>query len=385
MARAQAPAGHAPHGAYPPHGYAPLGGHAQQAVGNQAPPQPAWAHPPELGSAPRAGVRHAYPLAIREAGFGTALGLLMKTLPYALARFGILLAVSIVTLIWYVVAFGGWAVLGGNIHPGVGLGWFLACCGVYGYVWWIVVRYFLYLLKCGHIAVLTDLITKGRIDDGGKGMFAYGKDVVKSRFGEVNVLFAVDTLVSGVVRAFNRTLDFVANLLPIPGLSSIVSFMNAVIYAATTYLDETIFSYGLARGETNPWASARDGVIYYAQNSKEILTTGVWIVILDKVLTGLVWILMLAPAFLLAALMPKAIVGVGFWFVFGFAALLASNVRAAFLKPLFLTMVMTKFHVQIQSQPINQEWDERLSRVSDKFRKLGENAAGYHPGSRVPA
>jgi hypothetical protein len=324
-------------------------------------------------------VRHSYPLAIREASFSTALGLLMKTLPYALARFGILLAVSIVTLIWYVVAFGGWALLGRSIHPGVGLGWFLSCCGVYGYLWWLVVRYFLYLLKCGHIAVLTELITKGQIDDGGKGMFTYGKDVVKSRFGEVNVLFAVDSLVKGVVRAFNGTLDFVTNLLPIPGLSSLTGFVKAVIYAATTYLDETIFSYGLARQETNPWASAKDGLIYYAQNSKEILKTGVWIVILDKVLTGVVWVVMLAPAFLIAAIMPKSMVAVGFWFVFGFAALLAGNVRAAFLKPLFLVMVMTKFHVQIQNQPINQEWDERLSRVSNKFRELTDKISGYRP------
>lgn len=31
----------------------------------------------------------------------------------------------------------------------------MACCGVFGYFWWLVGRYFLYLLKCGHIAVLT--------------------------------------------------------------------------------------------------------------------------------------------------------------------------------------------------------------------------------------
>jgi hypothetical protein len=58
---------------------------------------------------------------------------------------------------------------------------------------------------------------------------------------------------------------------------------------------------------------------------------------------------------------------------------LAGNVRAAFLKPLFLVMVMTKFHVQIQNQPINQEWDERLSRVSNKFRELTDKISGYRP------
>jgi hypothetical protein len=205
------------------------------------------------------------------------------------------------------------------------------------------------------------------------------------------VLFAVDTLVSGVVRTFNRSLDFVANLLPIPGLSSIASFVNAVIYAATTYIDETIFSYGLAREQSpfgdheardNPWASAKDGLIYYAQNSKEILKTGVWVVVLDKVLTAVIWVVMLAPAFVIAAVLPKSVVAVGFWFVFGFAALLAANVRAAFLKPLFLVMVMTKFHVQVQNQAINPEWDQRLSGLSNKFRELSDKIKGYRP---VPA
>lgn len=375
-------AGYAQAPAYPqPGGYAPQAAHPAYPSPAPVPVEASgWPMQPHAGTpGPAPGVRHAYPLAIQEAGFGTALGLLMKTMPYALARFGVLLAVSLITVVWYVVAFGGFGFLGGTIHPGVGLAWLIACFGVYGWLWWAIVRYFLYLLKCGHIAVLTDLITKGRIDDGGKGMFAYGKDVVRSRFGEVNVLFAVDAIVSGVVSAFNRSLNFVASLLPIPGLSSVVGFVNAVVRAATTYLDESIFSYGLARGETNPWASAKDGVIYYAQNSKEILKTGVWIVILDKVLTAVIWVVMLAPAFVFAALAPKSLVGFGFWFVFGFAALLAGNVRAAFLKPLFLVMVMTKFHVLIRNQPINQEWDERLSRVSDKFRTLAQNATGYRP------
>ncbi|MBE3097079.1 MAG: hypothetical protein IMZ44_08100 [Planctomycetes bacterium] len=44
-------------------------------------------------------VRHSYPLAIQEAGFGTAWSLVVRTMPYVLVRFGILLAFSIVTII----------------------------------------------------------------------------------------------------------------------------------------------------------------------------------------------------------------------------------------------------------------------------------------------
>jgi len=163
----------------------------------------------------------------------------------------------------------------------------------------------MYLLKAGHIAVLTELITKNGIANGDKGMFAYGTEVVKSRFGQVNAMFALDLLIHGVVRAFNRTLDFVTGLLPIPGPSSLMASVNSILYAATTYIDETLFSYNLARG--------------------------------------------------------------------------------AFLKPLFLIMIMTRFHVCVQNQPIDETWDEMLSNASDKFRQIKARALEATAGHPAPA
>jgi hypothetical protein len=62
------------------------------------------------------------------------------------------------------------------------------------------------------------------------------------------------------------------------------------------------------------------------------------------------------------------------------AALFASNIRQAFLKPVFLVMVMTKFHVLVHDQAINLTWDQRLSQVSRKFQELKEKAvAGWTP------
>ncbi len=335
-------------------------------------------------------VRHTYPLAIHEAGFGTAWSLVMRTLPYALVRFGILLGFSIVTIIWLILAFGVGAFLGAKVHPWIGFGWIAAGLGLYGYAWWFVVRYALYLIQAGHTAVLTELVTKGQIGNGSTGMFEYGKQIVTSRFGQVNLLFALDLLIKGVVRAFNRTLDFVAHLIPIPGLQSVVSIVNAIVRAATTYIDETIFSYNLARGDDNAWRSSKDALIYYGQNAKEILKTAVWVVVLDAVLTAVIWIVMLAPAFLLLAVLPASWAPGGFLAAFVVAALFASNVRNAFLKPVFLVMVMTKFHVLVRNQAINLEWDERLSSLSKKFREMKEKAvAGWSPaptpGAAPPA
>jgi len=328
-------------------------------------------------SHPEAAVRHSYPLAIEQAGLGTACGLMLKTLPYAMVRFGILVAYSFITIAWLIITFGGGAFLGSTVHPWLGLGWMAGGLGLYGYLWWFVVRYFLYLLKAGHIAVLTELTTKGNIGNGQEGMFAYGKRIVTERFGEVNILFAVDALIKGVVRMFNRTLDFLANLLPIPGLDSVAAIVGTVVRAATTYIDETIFSYNLARGDDNPWRSSKDALIYYAQNSKEILKTAVYVVILDKILTAFVWIVMLAPAFLLLKILPDSWAPGGFIGGLVIAALFASNVRQAFLKPMFLVMVMARFHVVVHNQAINNEWDGRLSGMSSKFQSIKDKMLTY--------
>jgi len=327
-------------------------------------------------SHPDAPIRHSYPLAVQEAGFSTALSLVMRTMPYAIVRFGILLGFSLVTIVWFALTFGIGAWLGSTPVPIAGAIWMIAGLGVYGWAWWAVVRYGLYLVQAGHIAVLTELMTKGQIDNGSAGMFDYGKRVVTERFGQVNLLFAMDLLVRGVVHAFNRTLDWVAAFVPIPGLQSVVGIVNAVVRAATTYIDETVFSYNLARGDENPWRSSKDALIYYCQYSKDILKTAVWVVVLDKVLTAVVWVVMLAPAFVLLAILPASWAPGGFVGGLVIAALFASNVRQAFLKPIFLVMIMTKFHVAVRGASINLEWDERLTGLSGKFRDIKEKAAG---------
>ncbi|HPT48316.1 MAG TPA: hypothetical protein PLM07_20730, partial [Candidatus Rifleibacterium sp.] len=69
-------------------------------------------------------VRHHYPLAIRDASVATAIGLFLKTLPYALVRFVILIAVTFVTIVWGILTFGGAAWIGDKVHGLFGLVWF---------------------------------------------------------------------------------------------------------------------------------------------------------------------------------------------------------------------------------------------------------------------
>ena len=359
---------------------APPGSEPSPAFAAPLAPPPA---PPNAGgglySHPDSAVRHSYPLAITSAGLAEAFRLLVQTGPFVLARLGVLGAMTVAAIVWWVLLVGGFSFLA-RAAPLLGWVWVVLWCVVAGGIWRFAARYFLYLLKAAHIAVLTELITTGRIGNGSESMFHYGRRVVTDRFGEVNVLFGLDLLVDGIVSAFNRTLDWVANSLPIPGLDSVASIVRSVLRASTTYIDETIFSYNLARGDENAFRSSRDGLIYYAQNAREILKTGLWVVVVDKVLTVFIWVVMLAPAFALAYSMP----GGASLAALILASLFAANVRSAVLRPLFLTMVMVKFHSLVREQSIELGWEQRLSSVSGKFGELTQKAEAWVRPVRTP-
>ncbi len=314
----------------------------------------------------------SYGLKVRDHGLATAFGLLIKSLPYALTRFAILLAWSIACILWAVVAIAGAAWFGSHVAGAFGIAWLMVCVVGVGWFWGAVLRYALHLLACGHVAVLTELITKGEVGNGAEPMLGYGKRLVVQRFGEVNALFGLNMLVRGIVNAFHRTLDWVDQVVPVPGLESLSSLVMLVLRAATRYLDKVIFSYNLARPDGNPLIVAREGLVYYAQNARPILTTAAWIVILERLLTIVLWLVLLVPAGLVTIYLPHVVREVGGAATVLIAVLLAATIRAAFIKPLFLIMMMVRFHALIEHQPINEDWNARLDSVSEKFRNLGE-------------
>jgi hypothetical protein len=307
----------------------------------------------------------------------SAVALMLRSLPYALMRFGILLACSVACIIWLVVTIGGAVWLGSHIAGVFGFAWFVTCAVVAGWFWTTILRYILHLIECGHVAVLTELIVHGKVGNGTESMFAYGKRIVTEKFGQVNVLFALNLLVRGVVNAVHNTIEGIGNLLPIPGLDSIARLITAVLRAATRYMDKVIFSYNLARADDNPWRGAQDGLVYYAQNAKPFLKQAVWIVVLEYALSIVLWLVFLIPAAAVTSMLPASVRETGGIVTIVIAVLFALAARGAFLKPIFLIMVMVRFHVLIEHEIINQAWVERLNQLSDKFRDLGKQAVGY--------
>ncbi|TRC97586.1 hypothetical protein FJV76_00035 [Mesorhizobium sp. WSM4303] len=313
---------------------------------------------------------------------GRSVSIMIRTWPFIVFRmivyFGITLA--------YIVATGSGASVGygvGHIStdPDGPLSFALwggiVGSGVVSIALYWIREYILYVVKAGHIAVMVHLID-GRDVPNGQDQIAYAKDVVKERFAEANILFVVDQLVKGAIRAITGLIGGIAAFLPVPGLGGLVAFINTVIRLSLTYVDEIILGYNIRINSSSPFETARQGVVLYAQNGKTMVKNAVWLAVIMWGVSFVIFLLMLAPAAAIMWFIPGQLGG---W-AFVLALLLAWAFKAAFIEPFAIACLMQVYFKTIEGQVPNAEWDQRLAEASSKFRKLKEKATASFGGSR---
>ena len=316
---------------------------------------------------------------------GRTLGLMMRTMPFILFRMAIFFGITIA----YIFATG----TGGAIGYGVGKissdpdaqGTFAVWGAVGGFglvsvvLYWVR-EYILYIVKAGHIAVMVELL-QGRDLPMGRGQIEHAKAVVTERFVETNVLFALDQLIKGVIGAITGLIGGIAAFLPIPGLNGLVNFINTIIRISLTYVDEIILGYAIKTGSTNPWDSARTGIVLYAQNGKVMVKNAIWLAIFMWIISIAVFALMLAPAAALLVMFPGQ---AGGW-AFVIAIVFAWAFKAALLEPFAIAALMDVYFRVIEGQQPNAEWERKLDGASSKFRELGTKATDWLRGRPQPS
>jgi len=306
---------------------------------------------------------------------GGALGMMARTMPFIVLRM----------VVYFSIAVGYVLVTGTGAGIGYGVGGFgdegfrasstlwggMIGFGVFGVVMYWLREYILYIVKAGHIAVLVELIDGKPMPDG-KSQVSHATEVVKERFAQASVLFAVDQLVKGVIGAITGLVRGVLTILPIPGAQQISGILHAFLRVAVGFIDEVILAYAIRTRATNPWASAKDALVLYGQNYKMMLKNAAWLAVIVYLLSFLVFLVMLAPAALVVYLMPGA------WAAGGvvFALLFAWSVKAALLEPFAIACMMQVYFRTIEGQQPDPEWEARLEQMSSHFRKLKARIAG---------
>jgi hypothetical protein len=307
-----------------------------------------------------------------------ALGLMARTAPFLVFRMivytGIVVAYIVVTA------------------TGAGLGWLIGAAGTLEFrdsatavgafagfgltaaVLFLIREYILYVVKAGHIAVLVELM-EGRPIPAGRAQIDHASAVVRRRFADANMLFAVDLLIKGVLRATMGLLQGIAVFLPIPGLQTILGLIRAVLRVSVGFMDEVILAHIFRTNPGNSWEGGRQGLVLYAQNGAAMLRNAAFLTFIIYGLSFLIFLVMLAPAAAIAYAIP------GGWSAGGiiFALLFAWAVKAAVIEPFAIACMMQAFFRVSAGQAPDPGWDARLASASGKFQELRTKAVGWAP------
>ncbi len=313
--------------------------------------------------------------------FSKSSALLLRTLPYialnAVVYGGFFLASAIWMSIWggLAWAFSGFAPILSYVCVIVG---FAAGGGI---IKWLK-RYVLYMVKGGHIATLTAML-RGTDAPSGFEQIQWGKQKIEQHFTDVSMLFGLDTLINGTLKAMSRKLIRITNWLPLPdSATGLVRTATQIMNRSLTYVDEAILSYAIYRDEESVWDSARHGVLLYAQSYKPILWTAVKIWLAGKLFFVAVLVVVGIPAILLMMAFPNTaglqLIGIAL------ALFAAWAVQAAFFEPFAMTYTLVTYHYEIADKVPDPEWDERLQGVSTSFRELVGKAGPLVPRAFRP-
>ncbi|WP_036839427.1 hypothetical protein [Pleomorphomonas oryzae] len=298
-----------------------------------------------------------------------SLGLVGRTWPFLVLRLAVNLAIAVGAMLTVSIgAFLGWGL--GHIVSSVPVEAGTIYGGLLGFVvlgiilWWIR-DYLLYLLTAGHVAALTQAFDGTPLPPG-KGQVAAALAIVRERFGEVSLLFVLDQLVKGAVRAVTRLIDWLTDLMGMPGLSGFVRLVDTVVRLSTNFIDELVLTRQIRIASTDPWTTARESIVLYAQNAPAILRNSVWLMLFRWALTVVLFALLISPAAAFVYLVPGETAG---W-TLAFALLLAVALQRALIDPFCIAALMQVYFAEIEGQRPNPDWDDRLAEASRPFRDL---------------
>ena len=305
-----------------------------------------------------------------------SLTLMMQTMPFILLRCAVYFGITLAYILMTGIGSGiGWGIggLGDEVFQTSAAFWGGALgFGLTAGIMYFLREYILYMVKAAHIAVMVQLLENQTIPKG-QSQLKYASSEVKNRYTEANVLFVIDQLVKGVIRAITGLLQGLSSILPIPGVRQAMGLVRAFLRVSVGLIDEIIIAYAIKTESQNPWKSAQTALVLYAQNAKGMLKNAAWLTLLMYGLSLLVFLVFLAPAAALVYYIP------GTWSSVSvvFALLCAWSIKAAVIEPFAIACLLQSYFKAIEGQSPDPTWDSRLTSVSKKFNKLKDKATSW--------
>jgi hypothetical protein len=261
---------------------------------------------------------------------------------------------------------------------GVGLVLIIVWLVLTGIVRFVINHYIGFLVKAGHIAVITEAVTTGKVP---KRQVAYGKERVKERFVTANVYFVIDKLVAAAVRQIQRGIGKVTGAMSsIPGMGAVTSLAKFYVSISLGYIDECCLGYTFYKKSQSAFKSAADGVVIYSQNIKTLLASAaITMLIVVFGLAGITLGLFLIFGLLFRVLPLSGWIGgwAGVWIgdhigFIGFliAVILAVTIKYAFMDSYILIRTMVTYMGVAPKTALRVDLYGKLCNISSKFKEL---------------
>lgn len=240
---------------------------------------------------------------------------------------------------------------------------FIIWLGATGAVSFFLNNYVGYMVKAGHVAVITETIATGKVPE---KQFEYAKTTVKGRFLTSNVYFGIDKLVSGAVKQIQRVVGKVTGLFgKVPGMDAINKVLDLFLNISLGYVDECCLGYTFYKKEQDVYKSAADGVVIYFQNWKVLLKNAA------KTTVSVILVILVVTILTFVAFG-------GLFKIFGWsqavafilALFVAGTIKSAFVDSWGLVSMMTSYMQVVPSTEITFDLYNKLSGMSGSFKKL---------------
>ena len=237
----------------------------------------------------------------------------------------------------------------------------------FGIVRWVT-RYYFCLPKAADAAVMTEFIVHGEGPAGSQ--IEHGKQQVQSRFMDTSVMFAIDQVLDGVVKAFNRTFTNVTDFLPLPGMDGLWQFIRRC-----HGLPPPTSTRRSSRGPTpktsrtcGPWRRTRS--FFTLRPGKPILANAVALTLLSYVEFLVFLVILGLPAVATGALVPSPMLALGIAVFLG-----AWMLKLAVADACAPAATLLAYHRPTEGMEPDPEWQARLGQASDEFQELKQKAA----------
>ena len=300
-----------------------------------------------------------------------------KTLPYVLLQFGIGVAFAFFGIVYLsLVAWLGARFLWGDGGTSLLIVAAVMLIGLatFVYVWRLLQKYVLYMVKAGHVAVIAHIVEEGDVPD---DQIKYGMRQVGDYFESATGLWAASVVIDAVLEQFNDAVARVEELIPLPippQLETLIEVVQKSVTMVVRYLDDAIIAYMFVDRNENRWQSARDGLVLYAKTWKTVLGSTLLIVGAMYALS-FVLLSLLAPVSVALDVLPTSLEMVSWLVVGGMVAVVHTGV----VKPWVKTVVVTTFLVEQRDETPDSETMDWIADRSERFGDVMTKAENDEP------